>query len=340
MSALPSREIRLASRPVGMPAAENFALAESQAPEPGPGQIQVRNHWMSVDPYMRGRMIDRKSYVPPFAVGEPLQGGAVGEVVASNDPAFAPGDLVLSMAGWREAFTAKPAEAMAQKIETHGLPPQAFLGVAGMPGLTAYAGLLRIGQPKEGETVFVSAASGAVGSIVCQIAKIKGCKVVGSAGGPDKTAFLEEIGCDAVIDYKQHGDWRALTKALKTAAPDGVDVYFENVGGDHLTAALEAMNVRGRIAICGLIAGYNDTEPRPGPHNLFHIIAKRLKVEGFIVFDHNDLLAQFVADLAQWSREGKLRWKETVEHGIASAPEAFLKLFSGDKIGKMLVKLD
>lgn len=337
MPALDSREIRLASRPAGMPAAENFALAANPAPVPGDGEIQVRNLWMSVDPYMRGRMMDRASYVAPFQIGAPLEGGAIGEVVASNAEGFAPGDLVQSMYGWREAWTAAPAGV--QKLETHGLPPQAFLGVAGMPGLTAYAGLLTHGAPKEGETVFVSAAAGAVGSLVCQIAKAKGCRVVGTAGSPEKIAFLKEIGVDAAINYKEHSGGVALTKALAAAAPDGVDVYFENVGGDHLFAALNVMNNFGRIAVCGMIAQYNDEKPTPGPANLALIIGKRLNLRGFIVSDHFDMYADFARDLAGWVKEGKVAWKETVLDGIENAPAAFMQLFEGANLGKMLVKL-
>ena len=338
MSTTISREIRLKSRPEGLPRPENFELASVELPQPGPGEVLVRNRWMSVDPYMRGRMMDRKSYVPPFQIGKPLEGHAVGKVVASNNPDFAPGDLVLSMNGWREAFVSNGQDL--QKLDTHGLPEEAFLGVAGMPGLTAYAGLLRIGEPKAGETVFVSGAAGAVGSLVCQIAKIKGCRVVGSAGGEAKCAWLKSIGVDETINYKAHPDQRSLMAALKAAAPEGVDVYFENVGGDHLVAALDAMNNFGRIPVCGMISGYNDTAPRPGPWNLFNIIGKRLRVQGFIVSDHLDLLPDFMRDLAKWVSEGKVKWQETVEEGIENAPAAFLKLFSGGNTGKMLVKLD
>ncbi len=339
MAELASREVRLASRPVGLPTMDNFELAAAPAPEPRDGEVQVRNLWMSVDPYMRGRMIDRKSYVPPFQIGAALQGGAIGEVVASKADGFAAGDMVLSMAGWREAFTAPPSAAMLQKIETHGLPPQAFLGVAGMPGLTAYAGLLFVGEPKAGETVFVSAAAGAVGSLVCQIAKIKGCRVIGSAGGPNKVAFLEEIGVDAVIDYKAHPGVGALTEALQKAAPEGVDVYFENVGGDHLAAALNVMNDFGRIAVCGMISAYNDAEPAPGPSNLTQIIAKRLRVQGLIVTDFYNRLPEFIQDLSGWIASGRITWRETVHEGVENAPRAFIDLFHGENLGKMLVKL-
>ncbi len=332
-----SREIRLAARPNGMPTASDFELASVELPAPGDGELLVQNTWMSVDPYMRARMMDRKSYLPPFQIGKALEGHAVGKVLSSNHPDFTKNDLVLSMNGWREAFISDGTGL--QKLETYGLPEQAFLGVAGMPGLTAYAGLLRVGQPKEGETVFVSGGAGAVGSIVCQIAKIKGCRVVASAGSDDKCAWLKSLGVDEVINYKNHADQSALMAALKAAAPEGVDVYFENVGGDHLVAALEAMNLFGRIVVCGLISGYNDAAPKPGPWNLFNVIGKRLRMEGLLVSDHQDMLGDFVGDLAAWVPAGKIKWQETVEDGIENAPTAFLKLFSGGNTGKMLVKL-
>jgi NADPH-dependent curcumin reductase CurA len=331
-----SREIRLKSRPHGMPQAENFELATVEVKAPGEGEVQVKNLFMSVDPYMRGRMTDRESYVPPFELGKAMQGGAVGEVTASNDPNFKPGDLVSTMLGWREAFTAAPAAAMMQKIETHGLPPQAFLGVAGMPGLTAYVGLLKIGLMKEGETVFVSAAAGAVGQIVCQIAKIKGGTVIGTAGGPEKCAYLKEIGVDHVIDYKAE---KNLTKALGEAAPKGIDVYFDNVGGDHLEAALNAARPFARFALCGAISMYNDTTPTPGPSNLMLAVGKQLRLEGFIVSSHYDMMPAFVKDVAGWVQAGKLRWRETIDEGVERAPGAFIKLFTGENFGKMLVKL-
>jgi NADPH-dependent curcumin reductase CurA len=331
-----SREIRLKSRPVGMPKAENFELATVDVSAPGAGEVQVKNLFMSVDPYMRGRMTDRESYVPPFKLGEAMQGGAVGEVVASNADGFKPGDLVSTMLGWREGFTAAPAAAGMQKIETHGLPPQAFLGVAGMPGLTAYVGLLKIGLMKEGETVFVSAAAGAVGQIVCQIAKIKGGTVIGSAGGPDKCAYLKEIGVDHVIDYKAETN---LTAALAKAAPNGVDVYFDNVGGSHLETALNAARPFARFALCGAISMYNDTAPSPGPSNLMLAVGKQLRLEGFIVSSHYDMMPAFVKDVAGWVQSGKMKWRETVDEGVESAPGAFIKLFTGENLGKMLVKL-
>jgi NADPH-dependent curcumin reductase CurA len=331
-----SREIRLKSRPAGMPEPGNFELATVDVPAPGAGEVQVKNLFMSVDPYMRGRMTDRPSYVPPFELGKALQGGAVGEVTASNDPNFKPGDLVSSMLGWREAFTAAPAAAMLQKIETHGLPPQAFLGVAGMPGLTAYVGLLKIAQMKDGETVFVSAAAGAVGQIVAQIAKIKGGTVIGSAGGKEKCDYLKSIGVDHVIDYKAEKD---LTAALAKAAPGGIDVYFDNVGGDHLEAALNAARPFARFALCGAISMYNDAVPPPGPSNLMLAVGKNLRLEGFIVSYHFDMMPAFVKDVARWVQAGKLTWRETIDEGIEAAPGAFMKLFTGENMGKMLVKL-
>lgn len=330
-----SREVRLKSRPVGLPVADNFEIVTVTLPDPGPGEIQVRNTWMTVDPYMRGRMNDVKSYSPPFALGEVMQGGAVGEVIASNDAGFQIGDLVQSNYGWREAYNAQAS--MVQKLNTFGLPPQAFLGVAGMPGMTAYAGLLRIAALREGDVVFVSAASGAVGSVVCQIAKIKGHKVIGSAGGPEKVKFLkEELGVDVAIDYKATPD---LMKALEEAAPEGIDVYFENVGGEHLEAALNSARPFGRFALCGMISMYNATTLPPGPRNIAQAVGKQLRMEGFIVSSHYDMLPSFHKDLAEWHAAGKITWKETVLEGIDRAPEAFLKLFSGENFGKMLVKL-
>jgi NADPH-dependent curcumin reductase CurA len=329
-----SREIRLISRPVGLPTADNFQVVKVDLPDPAPGQVQVRNTWMTVDPYMRGRMNDVKSYSPPFQLGEAMQGGAIGEVVASNDPSLKTGDLVQSFFGWREAFNA-PAGAV-QKLDTHGLPPQAFLGFAGMPGLTAYVGLLRIAELKEGDVVFVSGAAGAVGSVVCQIAKIKGHTVIGSAGGPEKAAFLKEIGVDHIIDYKATPD---LTGALMRAAPDGIDVYFENVGGAHMEAALMAAKPFGRFALCGMISQYNNTDLGEGVRGLVMAVGKSLTLRGFIVSNHTDMQPAFVKDLAAWVAAGKIKSHETVKHGIEEAPDAFLGLFKGENLGKMLVKL-
>jgi hypothetical protein len=327
-------EVRLKSRPTGVPTRDNFEFAKADLREPGAGEIQVKNLWMTVDPYMRGRMNDVKSYAPPFALGEVMTGGAIGEVTASNDPGFKAGDLVSSQYGWREGFTT-PANTV-QKLDPRGLPPQAFLGVAGMPGLTAYAGLLRIAALKEGDVVFVSGAAGAVGSLVCQIAKAKGHKVIGSAGGADKVRFLKEIGVDHAIDYKAEKD---LTAAVLAGAPEGIDVYFDNVGGPHLEAALNAARPFARFAICGMISIYNATTPQPGPSNLAQLIGKNIRMEGFIVSHHFDLMPKFVEELSGWVKEGKVKWQETVFEGIDKAPDAFLGLFSGENTGKMLVKL-
>jgi len=332
-----SREIHLKSRPDGMPKAADFQLATVELGAPAEGEVQVRNLYMSVDPYMRGRMTDRPSYVPPFELGKVMQGGAVGEVLASSDPSFKPGDLVSSMLGWREAFNAVPSAAGLQKIETYGLPPQAFLGVAGMPGLTAYVGLLKIALMKEGETVFVSAAAGAVGQVVCQIAKLKGGVVIGSAGGKEKCDYLKSIGVDHVIDYKAQ---KNLTEALAKAAPEGIDVYFDNVGGDHLEAALNAARPFARFALCGAISMYNDATPPPGPSNLMLAVGKNLRLEGFIVSFHFDMMPDFVKDMAGWIKDGKVQWRETIDEGIDAAPGAFVKLFTGENTGKMLVKLN
>jgi hypothetical protein len=328
------KEVRLKSRPVGIPTRDNFEFATVDLRDPGQGEVQVKNLWMTVDPYMRGRMNDVKSYAPPFQLGEVMTGGAVGQVTKSNDPAFKEGDLVQSQFGWREGFTA-PAKTI-QKLDPRGLPPQAFLGVAGMPGLTAYVGLLRVAALKEGDVVFVSGAAGAVGSLVCQIAKAKGHKVIGSAGGAEKVKFLKQIGVDHAVDYKAERD---LTAAVLAGAPDGIDVYFDNVGGDHLEAALNAARLFARFAICGMISIYNATEPPPGPRNLAQLIGKNIRMEGFIVSYHADMLPNFIEDLSRWVAEGKVKWQETVFEGIDKAPDAFVGLFSGENTGKMLVKL-
>lgn len=337
MSATVFREIRLAARPAGEPGPEHFSLAEVEARAPGPGEVLVRNTWMSVDPYMRGRMVDRPSYVPPFQLGQALQGGAVGEVLESNAEGFAKGDLVESMFGWREGFTAPAAQV--QKLPALNAPPQAFLGVLGMPGLTAYAGLLRIGKPKPGEVVFVSGAAGAVGSLVCQIAKLKGCTVVGSAGSDEKCAWLKAAGVDAVVNYKKAAAEGGLLQAVRQAAPNGIDIYFDNVGGEHLEVALEVARPFARFVECGMISRYNDEAPTPGPGNLIYIVGKSLTVQGFIVFQFADMREDFHREVGQWVAEGKIRWEETVREGIEAAPEAFLDLFRGANTGKMLVKL-
>ena len=329
-----SREVQLAARPVGEPKPSDFRLAEVEVGDPGPGQVLVRNTFMSVDPYMRGRMNDVQSYVPPFALDAPLQGGAVGEVVASGDDGFAPGQTVLHGLGWRE-LALVPSE-HARVVETDGISPSAYLGVLGMPGMTAYVGLTEIARLRDGETVFVSAAAGAVGSVAGQIAKARGCRVIGSAGSAEKVSFLrDELGFDAAFNYRD-GDVHSL---LTDAALDGIDVYFDNVGGDHLVAAISAMRQRGRIALCGAISVYNATERPPGPWNLALAIGKRLTLRGFIVSDHADRFEDFVRDVGGWVREGRIRYRETVVDGLDHAPDAFIGLFEGENIGKMVVRL-
>ncbi|MBV1854167.1 NADP-dependent oxidoreductase [Catellatospora tritici] len=331
------REIQLASRPEGTPTADNFRLVEVEVPEPGEGQVTVRNTVMSVDPYMRGRMNDVKSYVPPFQVGQALDGGAVGEVVASNSPLLSVGDLVLHGYGWRDLVTgeAKRFRKLTGPSEDPIAPPSAFLGVLGMPGLTAYVGLLDIAAMKPGDTVFVSGAAGAVGSLVGQLAKLKGAaRVVGSAGSPAKVKHLvDELGFDAAFNYRD-GD---VAGQLKQAAPDGIDVYFDNVGGDHLTAAIARAKVFARFALCGAISGYN--EPVPGPDNLTLLIGKRITMRGYIVSDHNDRMPEFLSEVGAWYAEGKLKAEETVVAGLENAPAAFLGLMRGENTGKMLVTI-
>ncbi len=335
MSSDVSREIRLREHPVGTPTAETFELAEVSVPKPGEDEFLVRNIWMSVDPYMRGRMMGLKTYVDPFQIGEPLNGGCVGQVVESNHSDYAVGDYVMGMLGWREHWVSNGREV--RKIDPSLAPIQSFLGVLGMPGMTAYAGLVRVGKVAEGDTVFVSAAAGAVGSVVCQIAKVKGCRVVGSAGSQEKIEWLrEEAGVDYVFNYKEVDD---ISKELGKACPDGIDLYFENVGGDHLEAALARMNDFGRVVVCGLIDQYNAPTPPPGPRSFVNIIPKRLRIEGFIVTDHLDITPQFFADMGSWIAAGKLKWRETVVEGLENAPSAFLGLFKGENIGKMLVKV-
>jgi hypothetical protein len=330
-----SQEIRLKSRPAGLPQVDNFELAKVELQPLRDGEVLVRNIWMSVDPYMRGRMTDRASYVPPFQLGAALEGGAVGQVVGSASSAFAVGDHVASFLGWRE-YAVGPAGAF-QKIDASQAPIQAFLGTLGMPGLTAWAGLFKVANIKDGESVFVSAAAGAVGSVVCQLAKAHGCYVVGSAGSDEKCRWLEDVaGIDKAINYKTCGN---LDAAIKAAFPKGIDVYFENVGGAHLEAALNYMNLFGRAAFCGMIEQYNDTTPRPGPSNLMLVVGKSLRLQGFIVAQYFDQLPAFLAEAAALVAAGKLKWQETVEHGIENAPKAFLKLFSGENAGKMLVKI-
>ena len=330
-----SREWHLVSRPVGAPKAEDFALVEAEVPQPGEGQLLVRNLYVSVDPYMRGRMSAAKSYAAPYGLGEPMQGGAVGEVIASNAEGIAVGDHVLHFLGWREYAIVDAKQAV--KVDAAAAPLSTYLGVLGMTGLTAYAGLLRVAEFKEGDSVFVSGAAGAVGSQVGQIAKLKGAsRVIGSAGSDEKVKLLvEEYGFDAAFNYKNG----SVSEQLREAAPDGVDVYFDNVGGDHLEAAIGQLNRDGRIAVCGMISVYNNTEPAPGPRNLARLIQTRGRIQGFLVGDHYDLQPEFVAEVGGWIRSGELKYAETVVEGIENNLEAFFGVLRGDNTGKMIVKL-
>ena len=330
-----SRAVHLVRRPHGEPVPEDFALVESAVESPEPGRVLVRNEWLSVDPYMRGRMNDAKSYLPPFALDAPMEGAAVGTVIESADESVPVGASVLHQAGWRE-YANIPAK-HAQLVDPALAPAQAYLGVLGATGLTAYIGLTEIAPVKEGDVVFISGAAGAVGSVAGQIARKFGAsRVVGSAGGPDKAKRLvEEYGFDAAIDYRL-GD---IQGQLKAAAPEGVDVYFDNVGGEHLRAALARANVNGRIALCGAISQYNATAPTPGPDNLGLAIGKRLTLRGFIVIDYLGRAGEWVAKAAPWLRDGELRTDETVVEGVDHAVDAFLGLLRGANTGKMLIKL-
>ncbi|MBV2353801.1 NADP-dependent oxidoreductase [Streptomyces sp. J2-1] len=330
-----NREWHLLSRPVGWPKPEDFALVETEVPAPGPGQVLVRNKYLSVDPYMRGRMSAAKSYAAPFELGKVMQGGAVGEVVASEAEGISVGDHVLHFLGWREYGVLDAEQAV--KVDADAAPLSTYLGVLGMTGLTAYAGLLRTASLKEGDVVFVSGAAGAVGSQVGQLARLKGAsRVIGSAGSAEKVRLLvEEYGFDAAFNYKDG----PVSQQLRAAAPDGIDVYFDNVGGDHLEAAIGSLNLHGRIAVCGMISVYNNTEPAPGPRNLARLIQTRGRIEGFLVGDHYDLQPQFVAEVAPWVASGALKYRETFEDGIENTVPAFLGVLQGANTGKMLVRL-
>ena len=326
------RAWHLVSRPQGLPTHDNFALKEIELPQLGDGMIRVRNRWLSVDPYMRGRMNDVKSYVPPFQVGEPMDGGAIGEVVESKADGLKAGDLVQHMAGWRDE--AVIAARTAQKLPNLGAPPEQFLGVLGVTGLTAYFGLLDAASAKQGDIVFVSAAAGAVGSVVVQIAKAKGMTVIGSAGGQEKCDFVRSLGADQTLDYKAG----PILKSLAAAAPDGIDVYFDNVGGDQLDAALALARNNARFAICGMIEGYNTGQPT-SLRFVMRIIAARVRLKGFIVFDYFPRMAEFYAEMAPWVANGTVKSHETVVESLENMPDAFLGLFQGANTGKMLVKL-
>ena len=327
-----TRAWHLKSRPDGMPTLDNFELKEAPLPELQDGWIRVDNKWLSVDPYMRGRMNDVKSYVPPFQLGEPMQGGAVGKVVESRSPHFTEGETVFHMQGWRET-AAGPAEQF-NKVPPLPVEDHQWLGNLGLTGATAYFGLLRVAEAKAGDIVFVSAAAGAVGSAVVQIAKAKGMTVIGSAGGAEKAAWVTELGADEAIDYKA----APIVKQLMEKAPKGIDVYFDNVGGDHLDAAFAAARQNARFAICGMIEDYNTGSNHPFRY-IMRVIAARIRMQGFIYTDYLPEMGEFYRDMGGWIAAGQVKSRETIREGLEGAPEAFLDLFRGANIGKMLVRL-
>lgn len=333
MSKLSSREIRLASRPDGIPSAANFALAQTELEPLQEGQVLVRNLFMSVDPYMRGRMNEGKSYVPPFQIGKALDGGAVGEVVESRAKEFQPGDAVTSRFGWRECFVTSPQEL--HRVSRDVQPLSVYLGLLGMTGLTAWAGLNLV-DVKQGDVIYLSGAAGAVGNVAGQLAKLRGCRVIGSAGSDEKVRFLrEECGFDAAFNYKTN----PVLEQLNRAALDGIDVYFDNVGGESLEAALSALRVHGRIIACGGISGYNEKHSQPGPSNLFNMITKRLTMKGLIVSDSLHQQGAFEKEVGGYFRAGQLKNEETVVKGLDRAVDAFIGLFAGKNVGKMVVDL-
>ncbi len=327
-----NREIRLVARPQGAPDESLFELAETPLAEPADGQVLIRNAFISVDPYMRGRMNDARSYVAPFTLGEAMSGGAVGRIATSRNPAWSEGDWVVHGLGWRE-WSLSDGHGL-RRIDTSYAPVSTALGILGMPGMTAWWGITQIGRPRQGETVFVSGAAGAVGSAAAQLARLHGAAAIGSAGSPEKIAWLHELGIEA-FDYHE----TPPREGLRELAPEGIDVYFDNVGGDHLEAAIGAMRPHGRVIACGAISRYSDVEPAPGPRNLFMLFTKRLTVQGFIVSDHYDRFAEFVAEVGPLVHDGRIRYHETIVDDIENAPDAFLGLLRGDNIGKMLVKV-
>ena len=332
-------QIHLASRPTGEPTAANFRLVEAAVPDLRDGQVLVRHHFLSLDPYMRGRMNDAKSYAQPQPLDQVMGGGTVGEVIASNHPGFVVGDRVVGMGGWQQYSVVDASQpGVLRKVDTRHVPLSAYLGAVGMPGVTAWYGLVKIINPKAGQTVVVSAASGAVGSAVGQLAKARGARAVGIAGGADKCAYVvNELGFDACIDYKAHRDLKSLSQALKEACPNGIDGHFENVGGMILDAVMLRSNAFCRIAMCGMISGYNG-EPIPMAAPQL-ILVNRMTIEGFIVSEHMDVWPQALAELGQGVATGTLKYRETVADGLPAAPEAFIGLLKGRNFGKQLVKL-
>lgn len=340
MSAKSGGAIYLKAYPAGLPGAEHFELRKTETRAPEAGEILLRTVWMSVDPYMRGRMRPEvKSYIPPFTLTDPLEGGAVSEVVESKNDAFKLGDYVVGFqGGWKE-YHLSNGEGLT-KVDPAIAPMSAYLGVLGMPGLTAWAGLTQILEPNKGETVFVSGAAGAVGSLVCQLAKLRGARVVASAGSKEKCDWLtKEAGADVALNYRDYNDAGALTKALSEAAPGGVNCYFENVGGAHLEAALNSIAFGARIALCGMISVYNNARMEPGPGNLAMLIARSAKMQGFIVSIYAHLAPQFAAEVAPLLAQGKIKFRESVYEGLDAAPEAFIGLFRGENFGKAVIRI-
>lgn len=336
-------EIHLKERPLGIASENNFELVRVRVPDLKQGQILVRNIWMSVDPYMRGRMSETKSYQPPFELNKPLEGDCIGQIIESKNRQFEVGEYLLSNFGWREYWVSTGSNDIS-KIVPSIAPLQSYLGIMGRTGLTAYVGLLigELTDSSTSNTVFVSAASGAVGSAACQIAKIKGCHVVGSTSSSLKVKWLiDEAGIDYAFDYRKIGE-ENISSELRKACSDGIDIYFDNVGGKHLEAALDNMKVFGRIALCGMISQYNYPQfpsTVPGPSNLLLAIRRRIKIQGFIVRDHYHVLNEFRTYMSNWIKEGKIKWEETVYEGLENAPKAFIALFKSEKLGKMLVKI-
>jgi NADPH-dependent curcumin reductase CurA len=332
-----ARRIVLASRPTGEPAPDNFRTEEFALPAPGPGEVLLRTLYLSLDPYMRGRMSDAPSYAAPVGIGEVMVGGTVSEVLASNEPRFAPGDVVVGASGWQTHALANAAGL--RKVDPAVAPVSTALGILGMPGMTAYFGLLEIGRPKPGETVVVAAASGAVGAAVGQIARIKGARAVGIAGGPDKCRYVSELGFDACIDHRAED----LAGRLKAACPNGIDVYFENVGGKVFDAVFPLLNRFARLAVCGLIAHYNDAAPPPGPNRvpslLRAVLTKRLTVQGFLISDFAPRQREFLADMSAWLRDGRVGYREDIVDGLENAPRALVGLLRGENFGKLLVRV-
>ncbi|MDZ7642876.1 MAG: NADP-dependent oxidoreductase [Woeseiaceae bacterium] len=330
-----NRQIRLTSRPAGWVSQDNFTLTEEAVPEPADGEVLVRNVYLSVDPYMRGRMDDVKSYVPPFQVGEVLEAGVVGQVIASRNESFAEGDYVSGMLGW-ENYSVTDGNGL-HKIPSGPAPLSYHLGILGMPGMTAWIGLMKIAAAKPDETVFVSAASGAVGSIVGQLAKIHGCRVTGCAGSDEKIDLCTgQFGYDAAFNYRKSDN---LPKSIAEICPDGIDVDFENVGGDIFEAVLWNMRNFGRVALCGMISNYNDDKLQPGPRGMMVVIGRRLTIRGFIVTDDRDACLEYVQKASKWLAEGRLHYRESIAEGIENAPQAFIDVLKGNNVGKQIVRL-